>query len=1327
MKKLNNNLLLISFLIRFLKYSTIIIIILFVIDAKSQTSCSSPHILSISVDPLTETFTANTTEYWTKINISQSELIVFITNSTFPQTATVTSFILYSGQCTNLTQLYQSVDNKIIANNLDPNLDYYIKFNIQQNNFGSFEVKFAPAYPQIYVNPNPICSGDVLTYTGNYISQSCPDYFKYQFDGLNIPDVIKTGPGKFGPFTVNIPTNTQKGNYTTRLCVSWDGVNWYCNIWPSSSGLSNHNEAILTVKELPDNSFTVSSPKCPGDPIWPDFNYSPDVVNIDWGDGNFSSPNFSHQYSSGTYTITAYANSNQCGTSPPISHTIEITIHPNFTANTECLNDGTNFTNTTDCTHRITSWQWNFGDGTSSNLTNPTHIYKKSGTYNVTLTATSLQSEIFKITKPVTVYPLPDVPIISGINNDCDGTDDVPYFIDNPITGATYTWSIVNGTGTFNNTSNTTVSATNLTNVTIDWTNIPATPNYAEIEVEVINSNGCSNKEYYKVFECCEGDPGLLHLNNTTLSSNQTYISIYVNGNLQVTSNVTLSGCNLFMGPMASITLDQNVEFKTTANTQMEAGCGYMWSGIYSSSSSSKITINNSEIYHMIDGVIGTSGTVMDISGSGFYDNYTSIQVKNADYSSNPQNLKITGCTLKTQKQSSSYSNSDYSLILPPFAGAQAKTGIYVENVNGITIGDPATNPNEYVRLLNGIITLNSNTTILNNGFDHINNISCVVFKVPPSAAIYSRTTNISLLIPAQIVIGESGSVFSNKFDYCDFGIYSYRNKSVIEKNLFENTIIYGIYLYEIINQSEVKFNKLENPGGSGAAVKGIGMKIANTTPRLTGIKVFNNEIKYLQSGIYFYNSYSYNNYKSVCVYNNNIYFSNSTTSKRYGFYIGNCDKILVQDNSVVRTMTNPLYPTLAERNTVIGLRINQSDGAQLHHNYFYKLGSGIYTNGNLINTFFYCNNFSNCYDGMFCGHGSAITNQGFPASSTYNGWNPHNKWMNTISEKIATLPGYINLPPTSQKIKYYYFSQSSPAYNIHYDPEIIFQLSSVYNDIESIANDNAGHSCVNNNVIQNILLDSDILTDEERDILLGEVLEGEEYQYLLDEYRLYEMDYLYEILNDDPGIITMSAPDDQDYQDFYLAYLNSASGELQEVDDLIEEDEFELAWEANEAIVTTEDILEYRKTVNKIYLETYCANNFDLDASTVSELMSIASLTPYEGGNAVFSARVMLGLNADDLGVSYRFKNPISNNSSQNVMIYPNPSNSNVTIEFTLESETYKANFELYDIIGKKVFSTVLTNKLSEINFKDLNSGIYIYKILNFNGMISKGKLILK
>ncbi len=59
-----------------------------------------------------------------------------------------------------------------------------------------------------------------------------------------------------------------------------------------------------------------------------------------------------------------------------------------FTASTECLGFSTVFTNSS--IGSITSYNWNFGDGSPTGTTpNPTHLYPANGTYNVTLTVTN--------------------------------------------------------------------------------------------------------------------------------------------------------------------------------------------------------------------------------------------------------------------------------------------------------------------------------------------------------------------------------------------------------------------------------------------------------------------------------------------------------------------------------------------------------------------------------------------------------------------------------------------------------------------------------------------------------------------------------------------------------------------------------------------------------------------------------------------------------------------------------------------------------------------------------------------------------------------------
>lgn len=69
-----------------------------------------------------------------------------------------------------------------------------------------------------------------------------------------------------------------------------------------------------------------------------------------------------------------------------------------------CLGDATAFTLTT--SDPVTSITWNFGDGNTSTLENPTNTYATAGTYTVSVTATTA-SETKTETKEITIYQTP--------------------------------------------------------------------------------------------------------------------------------------------------------------------------------------------------------------------------------------------------------------------------------------------------------------------------------------------------------------------------------------------------------------------------------------------------------------------------------------------------------------------------------------------------------------------------------------------------------------------------------------------------------------------------------------------------------------------------------------------------------------------------------------------------------------------------------------------------------------------------------------------------------------------------------------------------------
>lgn len=109
----------------------------------------------------------------------------------------------------------------------------------------------------------------------------------------------------------------------------------------------------------------------------------------DFGDGATSTQqNPSHIYAnSGTYTVCMVA-TNSCGRDDTTCQSITVTcptISPAFSFSTTNLS--ATFTNTTPS--GTTGFHWNFGDGNTSTVANPSHAYSAPGTYIVCLIAMS--------------------------------------------------------------------------------------------------------------------------------------------------------------------------------------------------------------------------------------------------------------------------------------------------------------------------------------------------------------------------------------------------------------------------------------------------------------------------------------------------------------------------------------------------------------------------------------------------------------------------------------------------------------------------------------------------------------------------------------------------------------------------------------------------------------------------------------------------------------------------------------------------------------------------------------------------------------------------
>ncbi|HPB24299.1 MAG TPA: PKD domain-containing protein, partial [Bacteroidales bacterium] len=142
-----------------------------------------------------------------------------------------------------------------------------------------------------------------------------------------------------------------------------------------------------------------------------------------YGAGNDTSiqPNPVYTYdSAGTFTVSLVVAS-VAGCVDSAAHTITVKASPEvaFSNTAACAGNLVYFTNETIIPpwESITYYQWKFGDGTVSAVSNPSHIFDTAGTYDVTLTVRSLSGCEVSATIPVVIGAIPEAAF--GYTNNC--------------------------------------------------------------------------------------------------------------------------------------------------------------------------------------------------------------------------------------------------------------------------------------------------------------------------------------------------------------------------------------------------------------------------------------------------------------------------------------------------------------------------------------------------------------------------------------------------------------------------------------------------------------------------------------------------------------------------------------------------------------------------------------------------------------------------------------------------------------------------------------------------------------------------------------------
>jgi len=241
-----------------------------------------------------------------------------------------------------------------------------------------------------YIIVSAVSTIPVASFVSTVKTGTAPLTAQFVDSSTNTPTTWVWSFGDGNTSTVENPSHTYvtAGTYTVTLTATNAG---------GSNTITNTGYITVTYA-VPVAGFT-SNVTSGTTPLYVKFTDTSTNSPVSWswtfGDGGTTttqSPIYEYT-GAGTYTVTLTATndagSNTTSTTGYITVTSVISPIASFTAD---VKSGTvpftvQFTDTSSYTP--TSWEWSFGDGSSSTEENPTHIYTTAGIYSVTHTATN--------------------------------------------------------------------------------------------------------------------------------------------------------------------------------------------------------------------------------------------------------------------------------------------------------------------------------------------------------------------------------------------------------------------------------------------------------------------------------------------------------------------------------------------------------------------------------------------------------------------------------------------------------------------------------------------------------------------------------------------------------------------------------------------------------------------------------------------------------------------------------------------------------------------------------------------------------------------------
>ncbi len=999
------------------------------------------------------------------------------------------------------------------------------------------------------------------------------------------------------------------------------------------------------------------------------------------------------------------------------------------------------------------TYQWSNGANTSSINVSPLN----NTTYTVTITNTAGCSSTASVSVTVGIVTI-SATVASGSPILCSG-DATLQATGNSVS---YLWEPGNLSG-----STVTVSPTEPTTYTVTGT----------------DANGCnaSTTVFVQYYGCCTSNTGYTNTTfstNTTISSNSSFSGI-----ITVASGVVLTingGATIFMGTNAQINLLAGASMVITGASIL-LPCANMWQGIYLTTATSTITVNEgSTIEGAQNAIVSNFGAKFTVNGAIFNENYIGVLVNTYTTANHPGtiiNAQFT-CT---------------SGLFPPYPpGRRSYTGIYIDQVgnyspsiSSITIGTATVgNQNVFDNQDYGIQSIQSYVTARNCTFQNMSGAS--YYTCAPSVCVPPPAIGVGIRMDNSVSDATFGNgrttdfrgaegylhvfdcIFQNVYRGIDI---NYGSNLTITNNIFDNSTsgsTYAPYGNEGINaiwfvipyynsripsQATMQLNTINNngvgiltniilpnqdAGNNGTlAINNNQINTINYTPNvstvdgivaeqslgynflpITSVSINENSINNcVQRGILA--SSIYTGYAFLDL--NQIGFVPSGNFLKQGI---NVQAILTyaggSNNGSVDVGNNTITSsTVTSHSNIHAIDYSQTIYGSVHNNILNNTGIGMNFSGTCGFTSVTCNQMNTTNTGINFAKGTSM-----PATNGTSILPQDNQWINVPSSGPSSgyFVGALTPEPT-------WYVRPTGNYNFTGTNEYPSGLVAIPVPTSTSASSNCTPSCVEPPCLQLQLIN--LLQNNSFGASTQNTFANDEFVYS-------------QLLFNDT-LMNMGTSYDSALTHFYDSISSTTIGQISQVEHLIASGNLSGALSLNGSISTPNIVVSNIISLDSIYINTI-ATNFNRNSTSQerSILFNIAQQCPLAGGRAVYQARALLSVlkdsvvtyNDDSLcansnsgrmrGIENSNNNKTNNTSNPTFKLYPNPNNGDMTLEYNIAGS--KAQFVLYDITGKLVNSYDLNVKgnLFQVAQSNLRNGVYYYEIQVDGQVVKYDKIVI-